>query len=320
MTNELYEKEEKYIEFLKNKNLKIEYYEENYIKLILYKEGYASLIENYEEIFWESKISQKFRSEINFNSIKALYDFDKNIKNIYFKYISKIEHQIKTIIANTFISFHDNLNYFKIDNYEIHNLYGYIDSNKVKKVLELISKLESTLASKIDKNEKILNLFVKYGFVPFEDFINYLTFGEVSTFYKSMKEKERNNIAKIFDLKPEDFTIYLKILTKARNKCAHDDVFFNFQYSNAIKCNNIKNFEKLNIPYVEGNYLYGTSDLFALTIIICLLLDKNSVDELISLIDLEFLRLKENISSEIIYNIKLKMGFNEYWKNVVKLK
>ena len=86
--------------------------------------------------------------------IYNFYNFDKKIKLFYFKFILKVELQIKTVIANVFISSYGNKDYLKPENFAINSLNGQLDVMKMKQVIELIIKLESTLANKLDKNKK----------------------------------------------------------------------------------------------------------------------------------------------------------------------
>ncbi len=310
----------KYIEVLKKKGLKISDQEIDKIKEILFKENYLSIIENYEEPFLDSSNPQKFKDDIDFYSIFNLYKFDKDIKSIYFKYILKVEHQIKTVIANRFISLYGEKEYLKPENFDIYKLNGELDILKIKQVFDLIIKLESTLVNKLDKNEKISKCILKFGYVPFDLFINYLTLGEVSLFFKLMKEKDKNAVSKIFNLKSEELEIFLKNITFARNLCAHDEVFYNFKYKTLIKTNTIKNFHLLKIPFVKNNYLYGINDTYSIAIALFLILDKTDLAEFIELIENKFLFLSTLVNKEIIKIIQMKMGFGEEWKNIIYIK
>lgn len=316
ITNEI----DEYLYFLTKRGLIINESEINKIKEILYKENYLNVIENYEEPFLASQTSKNFKNDVSFNSIYSLYNFDKNIKIIYFKFILKVEFQIKTVISNIFISSYGSKGYLKPENFNINSLDRKIDVVKMKQVIELIIKLESTLANKLDKNEKFTKSILKFGYMPFEIFINYLTLGEVSVFYKLMKEKDRNNVSKAFNLKSSDLEIFLKNIAISRNLCAHDEVFYNFKYKISIKTSSINNFNLLKIPFLNNNYSYGTKDTFSIAIALFMILNENDLKEFITSMEKEFFNLSKNISLEILKKIKYDMGFDEYWKNIIFIK
>ena len=59
---------------------------------------YYSIINTYKEIFKEKG---KYISNVSFEEIYDLFEFDKNLKSIFLKYSLEIEYVIKSIIANT---------------------------------------------------------------------------------------------------------------------------------------------------------------------------------------------------------------------------
>lgn len=124
------------------------------------------------------------------------------------------------------------------------------------------------------KTKKITNSFLEQGYVPFEIFINYLTLGEISVFYKTMKEKDKNNVSKAFNLKSVELEMYLKNIAFSRNLCAHDEVFYNLKCKNTIKTSSINNFQMLKIPLSNNNYIYGINDTFSIAIALFSILNK----------------------------------------------
>lgn len=320
MTNNITNKIDEYIILLRKRGLIINDNELNNLREIFYRENYLNIIENYEEPFLENTRFKNFKNDISFNSIYSLYNFDRNIKLIYFKYILKVELQIKTIIANVFISSYGSNGYLKPENFNINSINGELDVAKMKQVIELIIKLESTLATKLDKNEKITRSFLELGYVPFELFINHLTLGEVSIFYKSMKEKDKNNVSKVFNLKSNELEVFLKNIAFSRNLCAHDEVFYNLKCKSWIKTNSIKNFKLLEIPLINSNYIYGIDDSFSVAIALFSILNENDLNEFVDLIKKEFSNFSKIIPSDIFDSIKTKMGFSEKWENIIFIK
>lgn len=299
-------KEEKYIELLKNKGLKIDPPDEMKISNILFKEN-ISILNVYKFIFID-KTSNKFFKDIDFWSIYSLYNFDKSLRCIYFKYILKVEHQIKAVISNTFISLYGDSDYFNIKNFNIYNINGSLNLDKTKDVLNLVSKLENTLSTKLDKTELISGSIIKLGYVPFDIFVNYLTMGEISTFYSLMKQKDQILVSKIFGILYDDLAFYLKNLTVARNLCAHDEKFFDFKYKKSIKK------ERIGNSNVFSNF--NDNDNFSIAIIISLILGKEETNEFIYQLELEFNKLEEKMPLSVAEIIKNKIGFYDDWKNI----
>lgn len=303
--------ENTYITTLKNWGLKINNDEINKINNILFKEN-TSIINAYKNVFID-KITNKFYENITFQSIYSLSVFDRNLRSIYLKYILKAEYQIKAVISNVFTSLYGDKGYLNLNNFDILNKNRTFNFNKVKEVLNLISRLENDLSSKIDKSNSLMDSMIENGYVPFNIFSNYLTLGEISTFFSLMKQKDQILVSKEFNILFSDFNTYLKSLTLARNLCAHDEKFFDFKFKMLIKSEKLKFF---NIPIKNGNFEYGINDVFSIAVIIFSILNKEDANEFIIILDEEFLKLKENVPNEFVLKIKKEMGFNEYWKNL----
>lgn len=92
---------EQQIEKLKGDGLIIS--DENFAADELKIEGYYNLINGYSPTF---KIDNRFVKDTTFEHIKALYDFDKSLRSIVYKYTSVIECHVKALIAHEFSRMH----------------------------------------------------------------------------------------------------------------------------------------------------------------------------------------------------------------------
>lgn len=63
-------------------------------------EGYYNVINGYAAIF--KKKNGKFIKGTTFDNIRNLYEFDKSLRSIVYKYTSSIECHIKALIAHEF--------------------------------------------------------------------------------------------------------------------------------------------------------------------------------------------------------------------------
>lgn len=91
---------EQQIEKLKNeKNLLIE--DEVYAKEILKQTSYYSLIGGYKDIF-KNPTTKKYKDETRFEDIVELYYFDERLRQLFLRYLIKIENEVKSLVSYYF--------------------------------------------------------------------------------------------------------------------------------------------------------------------------------------------------------------------------
>ena len=75
---------------------------------ILEQENYYNVINGYKSLFLESEatdiVDEKYKVGTTFDEVYALYCFDREIRNIYLKFLLKLENSLKTVIAHEFSS------------------------------------------------------------------------------------------------------------------------------------------------------------------------------------------------------------------------
>lgn len=75
----------------------------SYAKKALQHEGYYNLVNGYSKLFLASTTpDEKYKSGTTMEEIFALYDFDRKLRNIMFKYILSVETNIKSLTAYYF--------------------------------------------------------------------------------------------------------------------------------------------------------------------------------------------------------------------------
>lgn len=88
------------IEKLKNeKNLQID--DEVYAKEILRQTSYYSLIGGYKDIF-KNPTTKKYKDGTKFEDIVELYYFDESLRQLFLKYLIKVENEIKSQVSYYF--------------------------------------------------------------------------------------------------------------------------------------------------------------------------------------------------------------------------
>lgn len=140
--------------------------------------------------------------------------------------------------------------------------------------------------------------------------------GTVSRFYTYLKDKDKNDVGRKFNLKPKELKQFLFMLSIYRNACAHDERFYNLKVSKAGIENNIIH-SKLNITKNNFNeYMYGKKDLFSIVIIFKIMLDKKTFNKFFSSIKKLFENLEKHIKTIATEQIRQKMGFPNNWYDI----
>lgn len=208
------------IEKLKLKGLKFK--NKELAKKTLLKENYYFLTEAYEEVFLKLK-SSIYEDETYFEELYAIYDFDRELKNLVLDYIALVETKIKSFIAYEYTEKYGEVNIFKKENL----------AKDFKSVL-MIDKLEKQVNDNISKAAKYDNKLQKTlnetAYLKPLNIVRHFMFGNIVSFYSIMKQDDMQNVSELFNESPHVLEKQLKMLNVARNICAHSGVFFNFKY------------------------------------------------------------------------------------------
>ena len=254
------------------------------------KYSYYSIINTYKDVFKDS--SNNYKNNVTFDEIYSLYEFDKNIRSIFLKYILEIETVIKSLLAELL-----SLKY-GIDNYLLKNNF---DNNINSKIIQdNIDKINEEIAKQNGKHEAITHYINEYGFVPPFVLIKILTWGELSRLYSMLKQTDRQAISKEFKVPDNFLKQVLKNITMIRNICAHNDRMFSFHSKFLIT------FKIIDINYKNKD---NSTNVYMIMKSMQRLLDKNKSDEFERLVNLEIEKLKANIKSVGINLILYLMGF-----------
>lgn len=292
------------------------------VKKILIEENYYSLINGYKDLFLDNN---KYKVGTDFFEIYALYNFDRNLRNILLKKILKIENKLKSVLAYTFSKSYGN-DYLNIQNYDIifkdNQKYSTLNKNskkendkKMNTVHSLMSSLVGTIAANSLKKAYLSHNLLTHKEVPLWVLVNILTMGTTSMFYSCLKQQERQKISQSFKVKESDLAIYIKILSLFRNICAHEERCYNVKSRDSIV--DTSHHSRLNLPKnVSNDYIKGKNDIFALLIILKELLSKKDFKILIKKLDEAILELDTKLQTISINDVLDKMGFPANWKNL----
>ncbi len=245
------------ISYLENdKNLVIQ--DHDYAKTMLKQIGYFSLIGGYKAPF-KNPTTRKYRDGTRFEDIVALYYFDENLRELFLKYILKIERHIRALLSYHFSEKHgeQQCEYLNPANYALSG-----------RNAGSINRLVSTLGNLANHNSDypyINHQRQMYGNVPLWVLFNGVTFGSLSKFYSFTTQDIQTKVAKNFDkVNRKQLEQYLSVITKFRNVCAHGERLFSYQTRNDIPDTDLH--VKLGISKNGTQYALGKRDLFAVVI------------------------------------------------------
>jgi len=294
---------------LRNRGLRVS---GSYSKKILEKENYYNLVNGYKSLFLDPNYQgqgEKYKAGADIKELYALFQFDRELRSLFLRYILEIENNMRSVIAHDFSKKYGHDNYLKIDNFNNNQA-------NLSDIADLISIFQREIANQIrKKNPMIMHYVITYGYIPPWVIVNITTFGTLSKFYSLLKQKDQNDIGRHFKIMPHDMKIYLKNLALARNWCAHDERFFDQRTKSQITSNTIHN--KLGIPTVRaGQHIMGKDDIFSLVIIIKQLVSKKAFNKLFYSLKALIEQLSANLHTISITEVNNKLGFPGNWVQI----
>lgn len=297
------------IEIFKHKGLIVN--DEQYAKKILLRENYF-FVNGYRFLFLKSINNRSFIDGTTFEELYSLFLFDREFRNILFKYLLVIENNTKSIIS-----------------YQLSKKYGYKENDylknknfdptpeKSKQVNDLIKKMKRQARINGNQHTATRHYLLNYGYIPLWVLVKVLSFGLVSEMFNVLKKEDRISICEYYDIDIDDYSMYLPILANYRNLCAHEDILFCNKTQRVIDdtiYHHILNIEKTN-----DEYIYGKNDLFSLLIIMRQLLSQQEVVNLVTEISHLLDNLELNLKSIPIDKILNEMGFPNNWKEIANI-
>lgn len=255
------------------------------------KYSYYSIVSGYKFIFKDSNNS--YKKGTSFEEIFALYEFDKNIKSIFLKYILEIEIVIKSLISNNLSEKYGIRDYLKLENF---------DENANEKLIEdLIEKIKKTVDDNYIKHPAIKHYKDSYGFVPPFVLTKILTFGVLSKYYSLLKQSDRQKISKYFKMSDNLLKQLLINLTMVKNISAHSDRLFNYRNKYDIS------FKNIEPNYNRKEYL---CNLYMIVKSMKVLLDEEKYKEFELLLNDEINKLKDKLVTIDINEVLVIMGYD----------
>ena len=274
-------------------------------KSILLRENYF-FVTGYRFLFVKSYTDRKFNKGTTFEELYAMFIFDRQLRNILFK------NNLKSIMAYVMSKNHG----YKEKNYLNKNNFVH-DYTKTRQINDLIHKMKRQISINGKQHSATSHFIDNYGYIPLWVVVKVLSFGIVGELYTVLQNEDKREIADIFNIDIDSFQSYLPILANYRNLCAHEDICYNNKTQ--IVINNTIYHKLLNIPKMDGEYIYGKNDLFALIIILKRILNADDFNLFIKEIDYELDILSGKLHSIDIDKVLDAMGFPINYKEIERM-
>jgi abortive infection bacteriophage resistance protein len=317
---------------------------------LLEKENYYNVINGYKKLFIAvpatATSEEIYKTYTTFDEIYALYLFDHELRHVYLKHLLRLENHFKTAVAHLFSKQYGHENYLKVENFhsaastdvstlkriatqkhldiniDLHEIQRISMGENIANTTRLIGDIQQEIARQLGKhNDMVSHYMTVHGYIPLWVLVNVLSFGKVTTFYLNMKEPEKILIAKQFGLHYRELHKYMTMLGFARNKCAHDERFYDIRFSQRLHTKSIPNFSILNLPRDKsGSYTQGICDAYAIAIIFKRLLSKQDFNSFCSSFDVIIRKLSKQLKVINVQDVLNIMGFTQDWRNITKLR
>lgn len=223
---------------------------------ILRREGYYSVVNGYKAPFIDWQRSKeagddRYVEGTTFGDIHGLFLFDRNLREMTFHYLIRVEALVRTACAYCFSERHREMDdYLKATNYASENEYEKFGlKDHAGNLVKLTSCLQGR--AKTSQSEFIRHYRECYGKVPLWVLVNDLTFGNIQHFFNLMKPEEQEEVCKhiaratgrsgktsssLGFFKPQEARASIDYLVKFRNNCAHDDRLYCAKVGPHLEC------------------------------------------------------------------------------------
>lgn len=278
-------------------------------KFHLMRDNYYSIINFYKEPFITGRDANGediYLPNVHFNELKALHDFDSELRILFFNFFTKIEKFFKTAIA-----------YYFSERYGISNKEAYLNPSNYKNNLDEKGKsiLIKLYGHKINKKKEIINHYSIKDNTPFWITIHFLTLGNISILFNILKNDVQQKIMHHFDvlykndygissnLNPKIIGTFLNACSLFRNVSAHNERFYNFTLRGHIA----------GTRTLVNNQPSNNQKLFTLYSILKFFLPKSEYDHLTSSLKNLINELEDKLDSIDINDILKLMNFPNDW-------
>lgn len=216
---------------------------------------------------------------IEFQEVKAIYDFDLDMKTIFYPMLVKIETSIKNRLIDYLVDEnHFDIEYIynnKLKDYESKQIGSQDYQKYLKRRLELRKKIDGTIAyNYASGNPAIQHFFHSNKPLPLWAYFEVITFGELGNFISCLSKDYRIPFTETINLhhtgmnqngRMLENTIFC--LTGLRNATMHNSMVFDCRFNNANFSNQLKAYIE-NTTQIDNITFDTLIDFFILLILL----------------------------------------------------
>lgn len=223
------------------RNLKIE--DINYARHFLNRHSYYDLVNGYKDFFIDKNCDKEtFLESASFNSLVALYKFDRNLRNVVLAAVSDAESVLRCALALTVGECYGELqdNYLDVCNFRP----GRTLKRTSTEIITQRTVLLDSMNDIINSNEQPMRHYREdHHNVPPWILVEGMSLGNLCMYYelshKNVKEKmiaraTNINLEEIDDVDKEFFRKSLDVLRKFRNRAAHGGIIYNYNCKDGL--------------------------------------------------------------------------------------
>lgn len=297
------------IAILKEKGLIIE--DIDMAKDILLRENYF-FINGYRVLLMNSYKDKTFVPGATFRELYSIFLFDRYFRNILFKNLMIVENQLKSVISYQLSKKYGvrDKDYLNIKNFTN-------DKNKIRKTKDVIEKMKRQIRLNGAHHMATMHYINNYGYIPLWVLVKVLSFGIICEVYSILKMEDKLAIADIFNINVEYLDSFLPILSNYRNLCAHEDIVYEHRTEKSIE--DTPYHDKLNIPKMDDEYIYGKNDIFSVLIILKYLLRADDFRMMMKEIEYEINKLDGSVDSIPLDKVLDRMGIPENYMELASM-
>ncbi|EXG77847.1 abortive infection bacteriophage resistance protein [Xylanibacter oryzae DSM 17970] len=172
-----------------------------------------------------TKRNHEYAKESKFEYIIQLYYFDFDLRNIFLRYISRIEINLRTTLI-----------YLASNKYK-DDPFWYVNSKVVKSSFIHNDKYKQAIAD--TKKERVVKEDLKNHdnreYAPAWKVIEFFSFGIIIKLYENLIDWNlKVNIAQVYGTSPSQFLDYINVIRQLRNYSAHGKVLFDMNFPKPI--------------------------------------------------------------------------------------
>ena len=298
------------VEILKNRGLVISDVDKT--ESLLLRENYF-FINGYRHIFVKSHNDDMFIDGTTFDELYAVFQFDRNFRNILFKNLLIVENNLKSIMSYKLSKKYGikEKDYLKASNFSQ-------DIKKVRQVSDVLNKVKRQIKINGRQHSATLHYLSNYGYVPLWILVKLLSFGMINELYSILKPEDKLSIAEYYNLDVETLGTYIALLSNYRNLCAHEDIVYDHRTQKVIP--DTRYHRELNIHLINDEYSCGKDDIFAAIIMLKSVLNESDFRDLVNETSYELDLLDGRVNVIPQEKILDRMGFPSNWEEIANIK